>query len=53
MGRREAERARRKLGVKKETVRKLEVPSLGDPELTQVAGGGYKVSLPCRTMPTC
>ena len=42
---------RRKLGLKKESVRQLQLQPLDDRQVAQAAGGGYRVSCPCRTMP--
>lgn len=44
---------RRKPRLKKETVRVLDQMTLSPGDLDQVAGGGNKISLPCRTQPTC
>ena len=40
---------RRKIALKKETVRTLDQAALTPDALRQVVGGGYKCTLPCAT----
>lgn len=50
--RKKQDQNRRKLNVKKETVRKLQPAALSDDDLARVAGGytyAYKASCPCGT----
>ena len=49
MGKKQSER--RKAALKKETIRTLDqAATLSPDDLRQVAGGGFKLTYPCRTM---